>query len=346
MPSRPALSAAPTVELLARRIRVARGQEPGDLLIAGGQVVNVFTGQVERADVVIADGWIAGVGPYAWTPAKPSMPRAQFVLPGLIDAHMHLESTLLTPAELARVVVPHGTTTIVADPHEVGNVLGVPGIELLLAASAGLPLDIFFMAPSCVPCTAWEHAGATLTAADVARLLAHPRVLGLAEVMDFPAVLAGEPGVLAKVVAALSQGAAVDGHAPEMIGPGSRGLCGRRHSLGPRIDDRSRGPGQGRTGHAGASSRRERRPAIWMLCFPRSWPASWATGAWRPTTSTRTTWSRTATSTASWPASWRPASPPRWPCGMRRSSPPGIIASWIAGPSPLATGPIWPSPMT
>ncbi|MDX1947785.1 MAG: adenine deaminase [Pirellulaceae bacterium] len=212
--------ATPTPEQLARRIRVALGQEPGDLLIAGGQVVNVFTGQVERANVVVADDWIAGVGDYAWTARETVDAAGQFVLPGLIDAHMHLESTLLAPAELARVVVPHGTTTIIADPHEVGNVLGIPGIEALLAAAAGLPLDVFFLAPSCVPCTAWEHSGAKLAASDIVRLLANPRVLGLAEVMDFPAVLAGDAAVLAKVAATQSAGAAVDGHAPEMTGQG------------------------------------------------------------------------------------------------------------------------------
>ena len=218
MNARAAPSHDSQVALLARRIRVARGLEPGDLLIAGGQVVNVFTGAIERADVVIADGWIAGVGPHQWTARETVSAAGQFIIPGLIDAHMHLESTLLAPAELARVVVPHGTAAIVADPHEVGNVLGVRGIEMLLAASEGLPLDIFFMVPSCVPCTSWEHAGATLKAADVSQLLGHVRMLGLAEVMDFPAVLDSQQGVLSKVVAANSHHGAVDGHAPGMMG--------------------------------------------------------------------------------------------------------------------------------
>ena len=206
------------IDLLARRIRVARGLEAGDLLVTGGRVVNVFTGDVETADVIIADGWIAGVGQYSWTAQQTVSASGRFVLPGLIDAHMHLESTLLAPSELARVVVPHGTTAIIADPHEIANVLGVRGIELLLAASKGLPLDIFFMAPSCVPCTDWEHAGATLSAADLSGLLSHRRVLGLAEVMDFPAVLCGDGRVLSKIVAAQAQDAAVDGHAPAITG--------------------------------------------------------------------------------------------------------------------------------
>jgi adenine deaminase len=197
---------------------VALGQEPGDLALTGGRVVNVFTRRVESANVVIADGRIAGIGPYAWQAREEIALAGRAVLPGLIDAHMHLESTLLTPAELARLVVPHGTAAIVADPHEVGNVLGIPGVELLLEASVGLPLDCHFMAPSCVPATSWEHAGAVLDAAAVGQLLDYPRLRGLAEVMDFPAVLAGVPGVLNKVLAAQRRGAAVDGHAPGMIG--------------------------------------------------------------------------------------------------------------------------------
>jgi adenine deaminase len=204
--------------VLQRRIRVALGHEPGDLLLTGGQVVNVFTCQVEPANVVIADGWIAGVGPFDWQARETIDLRGRAVLPGLIDAHMHLESTLLMPAELARVVVPHGTTAIVSDPHEVGNVLGVRGVELLLAASECLPLDQYFMAPSCVPATSWEHAGAVLGVAEVAEILNHERVLGLAEVMDFPAVLRAERGVLEKVGAALARDRVVDGHAPGMIG--------------------------------------------------------------------------------------------------------------------------------
>src|SRR5262249_48180374 len=143
--------AIPTsVAAVQRRIRVALGQEPGDRLLTGGQVVNVFTGRVQPANVVIADGWIAGAGPYDWTARETIDVRGRAVLPGLIDSHMHLESTLLTPAELAWLIVPHGTTATISDSHEVGNVLGVPGIELLIAASTGLPFDLFFVASSCV----------------------------------------------------------------------------------------------------------------------------------------------------------------------------------------------------
>jgi adenine deaminase len=204
--------------LLQRRVRVALGQEPGDVLLKGGQVVNVFTGRVEPGDVVIADGWIAGVGPYEWQAREVVNVTGCFLIPGLIDGHVHVESTLLMPAELAKVVVPHGTTAMVADPHEVGNVLGIPGIDLLLSASEGLPLELFFMASSCVPATRWDDAGAVLGPAEVTELLTRPRILGLAEVMDMGAVLRGDPWVLEKIRAAEGRGRAVDGHAPGMAG--------------------------------------------------------------------------------------------------------------------------------
>src|SRR5262245_26240101 len=131
---------------------------------------------------------------------------------------MHVESTLLMPPQLARLLAPHGCSAVVADPHEVGNVLGIPGIRMLLESARGLPVDFHFMAPSCVPAVAWEHAGAVLDAEAVEELLKTPGVRGLAEVMDFPAVLAGDAGMLAKVVAAQQRGVAVDGHAPGMTG--------------------------------------------------------------------------------------------------------------------------------
>jgi adenine deaminase len=205
-------------QALQRRVRVARGQEPGDLLLAGGQVVNVFTQRIEPANVIVADGWIAAVGPYAWQAQQTISVAGQIILPGFIDSHMHLESTLLTPAELARLLLPHGTTAIISDSHEIGNVLGIPGIDLLLSASAGLPLDFFFMASSCVPATDWEHAGAVLGPTEVSELLRRPRVLGLAEVMDMPAVLAGAPQMLAKIEAASSLGRVLDGHAAGLAG--------------------------------------------------------------------------------------------------------------------------------
>jgi adenine deaminase len=201
-----------------RRIRVALDLEPGDLLITGGQVVNVFNRRVEPADVVIADGRIAGVGCYSWRASQTLSASGRVIVPGLIDAHMHLESTLLTPVELAKLIVPMGTTAVISDSHEVGNVMGVRGIDMLASACEGLPLDLFFMASSCVPATAWEDAGASLGPAEVKTLLSRAHVLGLAEVMDIPAVLAGAQDVLEKVETALLAGRVVDGHAAGLSG--------------------------------------------------------------------------------------------------------------------------------
>lgn len=216
-PNNAANSQPESVELLQRRIAVARGQQPGDLLLRGGQVVNVFTNEIYPADVVIADGWIAGVGSFAWEAEETIDLSGEIIFPGLIDAHMHLESTMLLPAEFARLVLPHGTTTVIADPHEVGNVLGARGIEMLIEASAGIPLDVRFMAPSCVPATPWEDAGAELDAVAIAKLLQHPQLLGLAEMMDVQGVLEGQPGVLEKIRVGSSQGV-LDGHAPAEVG--------------------------------------------------------------------------------------------------------------------------------
>jgi adenine deaminase len=206
-----------TPEALARRIAVARGEAPGDLLLMGGRYVNVFTRTVETGDVVIADGWIAGVGEFSWTAAQTVDLAGGVVTPGLIDAHMHVESTLLTPPQFARLVVPRGTAAVIADPHEIGNVLGPRGVELMLAASEGLPLDVFYMAPSCVPASPFENAGATMDAEAIERLLAYERVLGLAEMMNFPGVLTGAPDVTAKIAAVLRAGGAVGGHCPGLI---------------------------------------------------------------------------------------------------------------------------------
>jgi adenine deaminase len=216
---RPSSSVDSAVQLrrLQRRIRVARGLEPADLVLTGGRLVNVFTGAVEPGSVAVADGWIAGAGPFDWQGTRRDL-GGRFVIPGLIDSHQHLESTLLSPAELARAIVPHGTTATISDSHEVGNVLGIPGIEQLIRASEGLPFDLFFVASSCVPAARWEHAGAVLGPAEVRQLLDRPRVLGLAEMMDFPAVLASDPYPLEKVLAAQQLGRVVDGHAPAMVG--------------------------------------------------------------------------------------------------------------------------------
>ena len=200
-------------ERLKRRLRAARGEVPADLVLAGGRVANVYTGQWQQTDVAVFDGVIVGLGPYQGPRVEVA---GRYVLPGFIDGHLHLESSMLTPRELARALLPLGTTTVVADPHEIANVWGTGGLDWLLAASRNLPLDLFFMLPSCVPASPLETSGAVLEAADLAPYRTHPQVLGLAEVMNFPGVISGDEGLLAKI--ALFPRGPVDGHAPLLSG--------------------------------------------------------------------------------------------------------------------------------
>lgn len=206
------------VQALARLIAVARGEEPADLVLKGGRVVNVFTGEVLPADVAVAGGVIAGVGEYSRARTVVEL-EGRFVLPGLIDAHVHIESSLLHPASYAAAVVPRGTTAVIADPHEIANVLGMAGLEFMLRATEDLPLDVFFMVPSCVPATALETTGGTLGDRDIAAALAlSPRCLGLGEFMDFPGVLRRDPRVLARLMPAWEENRPIDGHAPGVTG--------------------------------------------------------------------------------------------------------------------------------
>jgi adenine deaminase len=199
---------------LKDRIAVARGLKKADLVLKGGRIVNVHSGEMYRADVAVHRGKIAGLGEYE---GKETIDVSnKFVLPGLIDSHLHLESSMLTPAEFARAALPHGTTAVVADPHEIANVLGTRGLDYMLAASEGLPLDFYFMLPSCVPATRLETSGARLAARDLMPFLEHERVLGLAEMMNYPGLLACAPDVLAKLRG--FSGTIIDGHAPELSG--------------------------------------------------------------------------------------------------------------------------------
>lgn len=199
---------------LNEQIAVARGLRKADLVLRGGRVANVFSGEVYETDVAVYGGAIAGLGDYAGRRVVDVSGKT--VLPGLIDSHVHVESSLLTPAEFARAALPHGTTAVVADPHEIANVLGTRGIRSLLSATEGLPVDFYFLLPSCVPATRLETSGARLAAADLAPFLAHPRVLGLAEMMNYPGVLARDPGVLAKL--GRFRDRVIDGHAPGLTG--------------------------------------------------------------------------------------------------------------------------------
>jgi len=188
-------------------------------LLKNGTVVNVFADELFKADVLMQDGVIIGVDDYDDAEADAVEDVAgRFICPGFIDGHIHIESTMLTPVELARTALPHGTVAIVADPHEIANVCGAKGIEYMLAASEGLPMTVYVMLPSCVPSTVFEESGACLTAADLAPCYAHPRVLGLAEVMNYPGVVAGDGEVLAKIADARSRGKIIDGHAPLLTG--------------------------------------------------------------------------------------------------------------------------------
>ncbi|MDA8125416.1 MAG: adenine deaminase [Deltaproteobacteria bacterium] len=202
------------VEQLKRVIRVARGETAPDLVLKGGRVVNVFSGEILRADVAIAGDRIAGIGRYNGPRVIDS--RDCFISPGFMDGHMHLESTLLAPAALAGAVLARGTTAIMADPHEIANIMGVAGIRYLLESSQGLPVDIYFLLPSCVPATDLETAGASLSASDLAPLRRVKRVLGLAEMMNYPGVLYGSEPVLEKLAAETC--GVRDGHAPFLTG--------------------------------------------------------------------------------------------------------------------------------
>jgi adenine deaminase len=203
---------------LERRLAVARGDAPADLVLKGGRVLSVFTGEVFAADVAICGAHIAGLGSYQG--AEEADVTGQVLVPGLLDAHMHIESTKLMVDEFARAVLPHGTTTVFIDPHEVANVFGLRGVAALLDSAGQVPLDYYVMVPSCVPASRFESSGATVTAADIRGFVAgRPDVIGLAEVMDFPAVVAGEPEMLAKLSAVADAGGHLDGHAPGLSGP-------------------------------------------------------------------------------------------------------------------------------
>ncbi len=188
-------------------------------LFKNGTVVNVFTGELIRENVLIEDETVLGIGDYTDSDADTVRDiTGQFLCPGFIDGHIHIESTMLTPAELTRAALPHGTTAIVADPHEIANVCGTDGIRYMLEMSEGLPLHVYIMLPSCVPAMPLDESGAELTAADLAPFYTHPRVPGLAEMMNYPGVLASADFVMEKLRDAKAAGKVIDGHAPLLTG--------------------------------------------------------------------------------------------------------------------------------
>jgi adenine deaminase len=201
---------------LKKRIRIASGDGMVDLLIKNGRVVDVFSGEIEKKDVAIYGGMIMGFGDYE--ARKIIDVKGDFLCPGLIDGHVHIESSMVTIPEFAQAVLPHGTTSVVTDPHEIANVLGQEGIRFMAESAKGIPLNVFIMIPSCVPATHMETSGATLKAVDLKPLLEESWAIGLAEMMNFPGVIFGDPEVLKKIE--LAKGKRMDGHSPMLSGKG------------------------------------------------------------------------------------------------------------------------------
>jgi adenine deaminase len=202
------------VERWRRFLGVAEGREPADFLLRDARLVNVASGEIERANVAIVDGRIAGIGDYQQAAEEIDL-AGDYVAPSFIDGHIHVESSLLWVDQFAHAVVPHGTGAVVTDPHEIANVAGIAGIGALMAASAGLPMDFHFTIPSCVPASAMESAGAEMTTPVIAEALALRGVVGLGEMMNFPGVLAGDPDIFARLQLPAPRR---DGHAPGLRG--------------------------------------------------------------------------------------------------------------------------------
>ena len=199
-----------------RLIAVAAGREKADLVLKNAKYLNVFSNEFLSGDIAVANGLIAGVGKYD---GKTEIDvSGKLVLPGFIDAHIHLESSMVTPAEFAKAVVAHGTTTVITDPHEITNVMGIDGVEYMIQASQNLPIDVHFMMPSCVPATEIDESGVELDCKDIDLYLDNKKVLGLAEMMNYVGVINGDKNVLSKIVTSQAHHKKIDGHAPELSG--------------------------------------------------------------------------------------------------------------------------------
>ena len=199
-----------------RIIAVAAGREKADLVLKNAKYLNVFSNEFLCGDIAVANGLIAGVGKYD---GKTEIDvSGKLVLPGFIDAHIHLESSMVTPAEFAKAVVAHGTTTVITDPHEITNVMGIDGVEYMIQASQNLPIDVHFMMPSCVPATEIDESGAELDCKDIDLYLDNKKVLGLAEMMNYVGVINDDKNVLSKIVTSQAHHKKIDGHAPELSG--------------------------------------------------------------------------------------------------------------------------------
>ncbi len=197
-------------------IDVAAGRKKADLVLKNATYVNVFSGELDTEDIAVTQGLIVGLGQYEGVEEVDM--TGKIVLPGFIDAHIHLESSLVSPSEFARAVLPHGTTTVITDPHEITNVMGPDGIDYMLAATEDLPLDVRFMIPSCVPASPLDESGANLDYRDVDSFFGHARVQGLAEMMNFPGVISADGDTVSKIVASQAHHKKIDGHAPGLSG--------------------------------------------------------------------------------------------------------------------------------
>ncbi len=202
--------------MLKKVIDTAAGRIPAETVVKNCQVMDVYNGGITKGDIAVCGGLIAGVGTYEGEQSIDG--DGLYAVPGFIDSHIHIESSYVAPEELGRLLAPRGTTTIIADPHEIVNVCGLAGMEYMLAASAGTALDIKFMLPSCVPSTLYEHSGAVLDAAAMAGPIQDSRILGLGEVMDYPGVIKADSSVLDKLLVALRAGKLIDGHSPSVRG--------------------------------------------------------------------------------------------------------------------------------
>ncbi len=199
-----------------RIVDVAAGRQKADLVLKNASYVNVFTNEICQGDIAVAEGLIVGMGTYSGEVEYDL--SGKIVLPGFIDAHIHLESSLVSPKEFAKAVLPHGTTTVITDPHEIANVMGTDGIEYMLQATADLPVDVRFMLPSCVPATPLDESGAILDYRSIDSFYDHPRVQGLAEMMNYVGAINADPNVIEKIVAAQAHHKKIDGHAPGITG--------------------------------------------------------------------------------------------------------------------------------
>lgn len=201
---------------LKKMMDVAAGRRKASLVLKGGTIVNVFTERTEIGDIAIEDGCIAGIGEYDGLVNVDMTGR--YICPGFIDGHIHIESSMVSPPEFEKAVLPHGTTTVITDPHEIGNVAGCQGVDYMLKATEGLSLDAFFVMPSCVPSTGLDESGAVLGPEDIKPYYENPRVLGLAEVMNSVGVVAGQEDLMGKLTEAGRRGKVIDGHAPFLRG--------------------------------------------------------------------------------------------------------------------------------